>query len=65
MIHPMLQYLMNTTDHVIYVPGEIYLKASANQRFLRRSLKPEDDKLKVDSTFRSFGEKGMVELSGG
>ncbi|CAG8633173.1 10756_t:CDS:2, partial [Diversispora eburnea] len=43
-IHPVLQYLVNATDHVIYVPGEIHLKASANQRLLRRNLKPDDDK---------------------
>ncbi|CAB4443696.1 unnamed protein product [Rhizophagus irregularis] len=72
MIHPMLQYLTNTTDRVIYVPGEIYLKASANQRLLRRNLKPDDDKplgMKVDGSFHSPGEEsleiGMVELSGG
>uniref|UniRef100_U9SNZ8 Uncharacterized protein n=2 Tax=Rhizophagus irregularis TaxID=588596 RepID=U9SNZ8_RHIID len=72
MIHPMLQYLTNTTDRVIYVPGEIYLKASANQRLLRCNLKPDDDKplgMKVDGSFHSPDEEsleiGMVELSGG
>ncbi|CAG8496648.1 15589_t:CDS:2, partial [Funneliformis mosseae] len=72
MIHPMLQYLINATDRVIYVPGEIYLKASANQRLLRRNLKPDDDKplgMKIDGSFHSPGEEGleigMVELSGG
>ncbi|PKB95518.1 hypothetical protein RhiirA5_436565 [Rhizophagus irregularis] len=72
MIHPMLQYLTNTTDRVIYVPGEIYLKASANQRLLRCNLKPDDDKplgMKVDGSFHSPDEEsleiGIVELSGG
>ncbi|CAG8621738.1 12430_t:CDS:10, partial [Gigaspora rosea] len=72
MIHPVLQYLVNATKHVIYVPGEIYLKASANQRLLRRNLKPDDDKplgMKVDGSFQFPDERGleigMVELSGG
>ncbi|CAG8655467.1 11457_t:CDS:10 [Ambispora gerdemannii] len=62
MIHPVLQYLVNSTNHIIYVPGEIYLKASAKQRLLRRKLKPDDEPLgmKVDGL-----EIGMVELSGG
>jgi len=49
--------------------GEAYLRASANQRLIRRDLKPEDDKplgLKVDGIFQSSDiEFGMVELSGG
>ncbi|KAF0370206.1 hypothetical protein F8M41_013268 [Gigaspora margarita] len=72
MIHPILQYLMNTTKEITYIPGEIYLKANANQRILRRNLKPEDDKplgMKVDGIFYTPGNKGleigMVELSGG
>ncbi|CAG8674561.1 11000_t:CDS:2, partial [Dentiscutata heterogama] len=72
MIHPVLQYLVNATKHVIYVPGEIYLKASANQRLLRRNLEPDDDKplgMKVDGSFQFPDERGleigMVELSGG
>ncbi|CAG8644531.1 18126_t:CDS:10, partial [Acaulospora morrowiae] len=72
MIHPVLQYLVNSANHIIYVPGEIYLKASANQRLLRRNLKPDDDKplgMKVDGSFQSPNDKGleigMVELSGG
>ncbi|CAG8740062.1 11641_t:CDS:2, partial [Ambispora leptoticha] len=72
MIHPVLQYLVNATNHAIYVPGEIYLKASTNQRLLRRNLKPDDDKplgMKVDGSFQFPGERGveigMVELSGG
>ncbi|CAG8601925.1 1509_t:CDS:10, partial [Dentiscutata heterogama] len=72
MIHPILQYLMNTTDRITYIPGEVYLKANANQRLLRRNLKSEDDKplgMKVDGIFHTPGNKGleigMVELSGG
>ncbi|CAG8523913.1 2512_t:CDS:10 [Scutellospora calospora] len=72
MIHPILQYLMNTTDRITYIPGEIYLKANANQRLLRRNLKSEDDKplgMEVDGIFHTPGNKGleigMVELSGG
>ncbi|CAG8609835.1 4449_t:CDS:10, partial [Diversispora eburnea] len=72
MIHPVLQYFVNSTNRIIYVPGEIYLKASANQRLLRRNLKPDDDKplgMKVDGSFQSPNDKGleigMVELSGG
>ncbi|CAG8658021.1 10211_t:CDS:2 [Funneliformis caledonium] len=53
----------------IYRRGEAYLQASANQRLIRRDLKPEDDKplgLKVDGIFQSSDiEFGMVELSGG
>ncbi|CAG8667140.1 7760_t:CDS:10, partial [Ambispora leptoticha] len=72
MIHPVLQYLANAvTGHPIYVPDEICLKASANQRLLR-DLKPTDDKplgMKVDGFFQSPGERGpelgMIELSGG
>ncbi|RHZ80429.1 hypothetical protein Glove_136g137 [Diversispora epigaea] len=63
---------MNTTDRITYIPGEINLKASANQRLMRRKLKPDDDKplgMKVDGTFHTPGEKGleigMVERSGG
>ncbi|CAG8527776.1 14127_t:CDS:10 [Acaulospora morrowiae] len=73
MIHPVLQYLTNAvTSRPVYVPGEICLKASANQRLLRRNLKPTDDKplgMKVDGFFQSPGDKGpelgMIELSGG
>ncbi|CAG8600608.1 2578_t:CDS:2, partial [Ambispora leptoticha] len=43
MIHPILQYLMNATDSIYYVPGEIHLRSSANQQRIRRNLKPEDD----------------------
>ncbi|CAG8615192.1 4355_t:CDS:10, partial [Diversispora eburnea] len=72
MIHPMLQCLMNTTDRITYNPGEIYLEASANQRLIRRKLKPDDDKplgMKVDGIFHTPGDKGieigMIEISGG
>ncbi|KAF0488693.1 hypothetical protein F8M41_022198 [Gigaspora margarita] len=73
MIHPILQYLMNaTTNRITYIPGEIYLKANANQRSFRSNLKSEDDKplgLKVDGIFYTPGNKGLeigiVELSGG
>ncbi|CAG8476317.1 5536_t:CDS:2, partial [Scutellospora calospora] len=57
---------------VLWWFGEIYLKANANQRLLRRNLKSEDDKplgMKVDGIFHTPGNKGleigMVELSGG
>nr|CAG8672137.1 6068_t:CDS:2 [Entrophospora candida] len=57
---------------VLWWFGEIYLKANANQRLLRRNLKPEDDKplgMKVDGLFHTPGNKGleigMFELSGG
>ncbi|CAI2184027.1 4035_t:CDS:10, partial [Funneliformis geosporum] len=42
--------------------GEVHLKASANQRFVRRNLKPEDDKpkgMKVDGSFQSPDNKGL------
>ncbi|CAG8569043.1 14913_t:CDS:2 [Dentiscutata erythropus] len=59
MIHPVLQYLVNATKHVIYVPGEIYLKASADEPL----------GMKVDGSFQFPDERGleigMVELSGG
>ncbi|CAG8822348.1 1372_t:CDS:2, partial [Dentiscutata erythropus] len=52
--------------------GEIYLEASANQRLIRRKLKPDDDKplgMKVDGIFHTPGDKGieigMIEISGG
>ncbi|CAH1768749.1 6270_t:CDS:2, partial [Entrophospora sp. SA101] len=69
MAHPVLQYLVNATNsQPYYVPGEICLTASANQHFLRRDLKPTDDKplgMKVDGLFcSSRNEIGMVESSG-
>ncbi|RIA92108.1 hypothetical protein C1645_821189 [Glomus cerebriforme] len=72
-VYLILQYLANAvTGHAIYVPGEVYLKVSVNQRLLRRDLKPVDDRplgMKVDSFFESSGEKDlelcMIELSEG
>ncbi|CAG8636112.1 9749_t:CDS:2, partial [Racocetra fulgida] len=59
-------------DLFIVLLDTIYLKASANQRLLRRNLKPDDDKplgMKVDGSFQFPDERGleigMVELSGG
>ncbi|KAG9291731.1 hypothetical protein G9A89_012016 [Geosiphon pyriformis] len=73
LVHPVLQYLINTSDSaIIYLPGEIYLDASANQRMIRRHLMPEDGRplgLKVDGIFQSPGkgglEIGFLEMSGG
>ncbi|CAG8739851.1 2391_t:CDS:10 [Cetraspora pellucida] len=69
---PNITVPVNTTDRITYIAGEVYLKANANQRLLRRNLKSEDDKplgMKVDGIFHTPGNKGleigMVELSGG
>ncbi|RIB12266.1 hypothetical protein C2G38_2041964 [Gigaspora rosea] len=58
------------TDVLLWL--QVYLKASANQRLLRRNFKPDDDKplgMKVDGSFQFPDERGleigMVELSGG
>ncbi|GES73332.1 kinase-like domain-containing protein [Rhizophagus clarus] len=75
LVHPILQYVSNIYNKHVYIPGEFYLQASANQRLIRRSLKPEDNKplgLKIDGVFESTystGNKsvefGMIEMSGG
>ena len=72
LVHTVLQHLINASDSgIIYLPGEIYLDASANQRMIRRHLRPEDDKslgLKVDGIFQFPGnggfEIGFLEMSG-